>query len=303
MPQHWPAWAVSTVRFTNVKFMKNIQWPVWSLVVLALAAHVSGQSAASTTAYHYYAPPAGDFLVLSNVSGTVRVLDSKGLVLERNLAYLPRIPLTKLSTEQLQSLLETKTAYAGLTAFASANGTNGQGATLELQVQQSWRRGGSLAEKIQTRLEILEDLRDYNNEIVLLPGSLAAANQYVANNVAVNNRLTNRAAVAVAAAAQVETAELNRAAGGGEETRVAEQQAHAVYQASAARVERANDRANIANAQIAGANQQVTDHLARCAALAARLADRGIKVPGEPPFYLVPPLTLQTEVDAERKKN
>jgi hypothetical protein len=174
---------------------------------------------------------------------------------------------------------------------------------MEQQLQRSWHQGRSLAEKIQTRLEILEDLRDYNNEVVLLPGSLAAANQYAANNLAVNYRLTNRATIVVAAAAQVEAAELNRAAVGGDDAQLAEQRAHAVYQASAARVETANNGALIANGQIAGANQQVTDHLAKCAALAARLAARGIDVPGTPPFYLIPPLRVQTEVDAERKNN
>jgi hypothetical protein len=275
--------------------MKNTQWPIWSLLMLALVARAPAED--------FPTPPGGDFLVLSNVSGTVRVLDSKGLILEKNLTYLPRIPLTNLSPAQLQSLLETKTAYASLTAFASANGTNGQGVTLEQQLHKNWQQGHSLAEKIQTRLEILDDLRDYNTELALLPGTLAAADQYAVNNQAINNRLTNRAAIVVAAAAQVEAAELDRAAVGGEDARLAEQRAHAVYQASAARVTTANNGAMIANGQTAAANQLVADHLAKCAALSARLASHGIQVPSAPPFWVIPPLMLQTEVDAERKNN
>jgi hypothetical protein len=264
-----------------------------SLIVLGLAA------VTSVHAGSYLAPPTGDFLILSNAAGTVRVLDAKGLVLEKNLAYLPRIALADLSPAKLQALLETKTAYASLTGFASGHGTNAQGAVIERQLQTTWQQGPSLAGKIQTRLEILEDLRDYNNEIALLPGSLAAASQYAANEIPLNSRLTNRAATAVAAAAQVEVTERDRA--GGPTAQVAEQQAQENYRELAVRVEKDNDQTMIANGQIAGANQQVADHLARCAALAARLATHGIKVSGAPPFAPIPLLTLQTEVDAERK--
>ena len=243
-----------------------------------------------------------NILVLSNATGEVRVLDSKGLVLEKNLVFLPRIPLADLSPAQLQALLETKTAYATLTAFGSVSGTNAQGAVMEHQLQQTWHQGQSLAGKIQTRLEILEDLRDYKNEIALLPASIAAANQYAADDIAINDRLTNRAATAVVAAAQVEAVERDQAAGGAN-TDPAEQKARANYRKSAARVELANDQAMIANGQIAGANQQITDHLAKCATLATRLASHGINVPSVPLFYPIPPLDMRTEVDAERTAN
>ncbi len=253
----------------------------------------------TASANDYLAPPTSDFLVLSNANGTVRVLDSKGLVLERNLVYLPRIPLADLSPAQLHALLETKTAYASLTAFASVHGTNAQGAVMEHQLQQTWHQGRSLAGKIQTRLEILEDLRDYNNEIALVPGSLAAADQYAANDVPINNQLTSRAATVVVAAAQVEATAVNQ--NSGPAAQVAAQQAQENYQDMAVRLVEAKDRDVMANGQIAAANQQVTNHLARCAALSARLAARGFKVSGVPPFCPVPPLTLSAEVDAERK--
>jgi hypothetical protein len=280
-----------------LKFMKNTFWLAgrFGFIVLGLAVVTSVQAGS------YLASPTGDFLVLSNAAGTVRVLDSKGLVLEKNLAFLPRIPLADLSPAELQALLETKTAYAGLTTFAPGHATNAQGAVIEHQLQKIWRQEPSLARKIQTRLEILEDLRDYNNELALLPGSLAAANQYAINAIPIQDQLTNRAATVVAAAAQVEATERDRA--GGPAAQVAEQQAQENYRELSVRVEKANDHAMIANGQIAGANQQVADHQARCAALAARLASHGINVSGVPPFAPIPQLTLQTEVDAERKGN
>lgn len=282
-------------------FMKNIHWLIGSILVADLAACALGQSA--ITSHHRggsLEPPTGDYLVLSNATGTVRVLDSKGLVLEKNLVYLPRIPLADLSTAELRSLLETKTAYAGLTVFESVNGTNAQGAALERQLHQTWHQGLSLAGRIQTRLEILEDLRDYNIEIALLPASIAAANQYAVNDIPINNQLTNQAATTVVAAAQVEAVERYQAAGGANAGPAA-QQAQEVYKEMAAREERANNRAIIANGQTAGANQQITDHLSKCAALAARLAGHGITVSGVPPFFPIPPLTLQAEVDNERQ--
>jgi hypothetical protein len=275
--------------------MKNKHYLVGRLIVLALSV------ATGVNAGNYLPPPSGDFLVLSNTSGTLRVLDSKGLVMENNLAYLPRVPLAALSPAELQALLETKTAYASLTTFSSGHPTNAQGAAMEHQLQQTWNQGPSLADRIQTRLEILEDLRDYNNEAALVPGSLAAANQYAANELPLNNRLTNRAATAVVAAAQVELTQQDRA--GGPAAQAAVQQAQETYRELSVRVERANDRDLSAKGQIAGANQQVADQLAKCAALATRLASHGIIVSSVPPFSLIPPLTIQSEVDAERKGN
>jgi hypothetical protein len=246
-------------------------------------------------------PPTNDFLVLSNVTGMVRVLDSRGLVLEKNLVYLPRIQLADLSPAELQSLLETKTAYAGLTTFGPAPGTNVRGAVMELQLQRIWHEGRSLAEKMQTRLEILADLRDYNNNVSALPVSMVTASQYDAQAAAVNEQLTTRGATVVAAAAQVEATELHRA--DGQAGLLAEQEAQENYRELVARVERANDLAIIANAQAANANQQAKDYLANCVAISTRLASLGINVPGAPTFYLVPPLTLKSEVDAERKDN
>jgi len=104
-----------------------------------------------------------------------------------------------------------------------------------------------------------------------------------------------------AAAAQVEATQLHRA--DGPDGLLAEQQAQENYRQLVARVQRANDRANVANVQAANANQTARDYLANCVAISTRLASLGINVPGAPTFYPVPPLTLQAEVDAERNAN
>ena len=172
---------------------------------MALAVVAEGQPVVtSIPAGSLLEPPTGDYLVLSNATGTVRVLDSKGLVLEKNQVYLPRIQLADLSPAELQALLETKTAYAGLTTFVSVPGTNAQGAVMERQLQRIWQDGRSLAEKMQTRLEILADLREYNYNLGFLPGTMAAASQYNAQAAAVNDQLKTRGAMVVAAAAHVD---------------------------------------------------------------------------------------------------
>jgi hypothetical protein len=282
--------------------MKKVFSLLWSLMVMALATRLSAQSAATNIPAVPLDAPTNTTLVLSNATGEVRVLDSKGLVLESNFAYLPRIQLADLSPAELQALLETKTAYDTLTTFESLHGTNGQGVALENQLDQVWRQGKSLAEKIQTRLEILEDLREYNINVALLPGSVAAASQYEVHASEVNDRLTNHEATVAVAASTLEQTRDERAAGTPDPDESVHQ-ARDIYRESEQRLERANNRAMIVNGQAVAADQQVQGYLAKCAAISARLATHGINVPAAPPFSPIPPLTMKAEVDAERTAN
>lgn len=155
---------------------------------------------------------------------------------------------------------------------------------------------------MQTRLEILGDLREYNYNLDSLSGSLAAVSQDDAQAAVVHDQLTNRAAIVVTAAAQVDLTEQERALGVADAGQ-AERQARESYGETTVRLEKANDRAIIANGQAANANQQVADNLANCAALSTRLASHGINVPGVPPFYPIPSLRMKAEVDAQRMAN
>jgi RNase P protein component len=283
--------------------MKNIHWLICVLIVAALATGAQGQSAAASVRDgRSCQAPTSDFLALSHASGEVRVLDAKGLLLESKMVYLPRMQLLDLSQAELEALLETKTAYAALTVYGSLQWTNAQSAVIENQLQQVWQRGGSLAEKMQTRLEIMADVREYNYNLVFLPGSMIAASQYDARAAAVYDRQTNRAAMVATAAARVDVAEQEQASGVAD-SRLVERQARETYQEMAERLERANNQMIIANGQAAVANQQATDYLANCAAISTRLASHGINVPAAPPFYPIPPLTMRSEVDAERPAN
>jgi len=261
--------------------MKIRYWLACSLVAMDLVTRSQGQPASiAIPDLGSSDAPTNASLVLSNVSGELRVLDAQGLVLETNFNYLPRIKLSDLSSDELHALLNTKVAYSALTTFPSLYGTNGQSAVLESQLRQIWHQGTSLADKIQTRLEILEDLREYNITIALLPGSMAAADQYEIHADAVNDR--------VASWPEPEWPEYGF---GNREGR------HEAWE----HWERANVRAMAANGQAVASEQQVEGYLAKCAALSARLATHGVSVSATPPFTFIPPLTLKVEVDQERR--
>ena len=60
--------------------MKNIHRLVWSIIALALVTSAPGQSAVtSVPAGRSLETPMNNILVLSNATGEVRVLDSKGV--------------------------------------------------------------------------------------------------------------------------------------------------------------------------------------------------------------------------------
>ncbi len=280
--------------------MKRAQFFPGVLFGLAIAIGATAQPAATNSPV--LPPPIHNRLVLATVSGKVRVLDSQGLILESNFQYLPRIKISGLSDQELHALLETKTAYAALTSFGIINERNAQSPVIENQLRQVWLQGKSLAQKIQTRLELLDAMRTYNSVLAYLPGSVAAANQAAAEALVANNRLTIRTEAAANAATQLDNAEIQRAyddQGSWHQVHDAREE----YQEANDRAYRATQTANAAAYQSAAASQQLINAMNQCAAISARLARYGIRVPASAPFYPVPPLSMRSEVDADRTAN
>lgn len=283
--------------------MKNAFWLFLVSAGFTLAGIATGQPAlAAGAAGTTLEAPTNNWLMLPNVTGELRVLDTNGLVLESNFVYLPRIHVTDLSDGELHALLETRTAYDALTKFGPVTATNAQSAVIEGQLQQIWVQGHSLAEKIQTRLQILNDMHAYNTDVALLPGTVNFANQAAAYAGAANDRLAQKSDLTAAAASRVDNAEEARAYGN-DPAGGTVHDAREGYREEAERLERADNRAQIAASQLAAANQQVMDYENKCAEISARLAARGISVPHSPPFYPIPPLSMRSEVDAERAAN
>jgi len=280
--------------------MKRAQFLPGVLFGLVIAVGAPAQPAATDNPVQ--AVPVHNRLVLASVSGKVRVLDSQGLILESNFQYLPRIRISSMSDQELRALLETRTAYSALTSFGAINERNAQSAVIENQLRQVWLEGKSLSEKIQTRLELLDAMRTYNSILAYLPGSMAAADQAAAEAIAANNRLTLRTEAAANAETQLDNAEDQRIYGDKDSWRQAHD-AREEYQEANDRAARATQTANAAAYQSAAANQQVINAMNQCAAISARLARYGIHVPASVPFYPVPPLSMRSEVDAERLAN
>ena len=257
--------------------MRNLRFLIGMVGAVAMASSVSAQPAAangpSSGAGAPLKPPHSNRITISGIAGKVRVLNSKGLILETNYAFTRPIQLSDLSDPELHSLLETKTAYAALTALGPANQRNAQSVVFENQLRQVWLQGKSLADKIQTRLELLEAMRNYNTLLAYLPGYVNTANlsAYVAG--VADDRLAWRLAND-------------------------DQWRHR----GAERTEWAENRAYAADYQSAAASQQLTNYLNQCAAISAQLAAYGINIPATPPLSPVPALSLRTEVDAERNQ-
>jgi len=245
--------------------------------------------------------PASNLLVLSMATGKVRALDSKGLLMESNMVYLPRIKISTLSDPDLLSLLETKKAYAALTSFGPANQRTAQSPVIENQLRQIWLNGNSLSDKIQTRLELLDDMRAYNDNLANLPGLVQGASAADIRADVVNDRTAIKNQVAASAADGLENAQEARAYG--DASRHQLHDAWWEYETANERAAKADNRAAAANYQSSVANQSLQNYLDACAAISTNLAAYGINVPASPPFCPIPPLSMKAEVDAERSAN
>ena len=242
--------------------------------------------------------PKSNRIVLSTGAGKVRVLDSKGLLMESNMMYLPRIKISDLSDSDLHALLETKTAYAALTTFGPVIERTAQSAVIESQLRQVWLHGKSLGEKIQTRLLLLDDMRAYNANLSLLPGLMTGADDAAVRADAVSDRQAVKDQEADEAANGLESARDARADGSASREEVHD--AWAQYEEANARAARADNRAAAAEYRSAVTSQSLQNYLNACAAISGDLATYGINVPASPPFSRVPPLSMKSEVDAER---
>lgn len=243
--------------------------------------------------------PTNNILELSNVTGDLHLLDSKGLVLETNFNYLPRIEISSLSSNELAALLENQTAYYSLTTFGRAKYTNEESIVLESQLENTWLRGKSLQEKIQTRLQIIDAMLVYNSDVSSYSQCVSGASD--AHAAAISTELTtdSKNETAIDAATEVERAREFQYYG-------IKGAGYARYQAeenneNATRdlIEAGRNQIQAENAAIS-ANQKESYYLNKCQADALNLAKFGINVSTSPPFYLIPSLSIKNGVDFER---
>ncbi len=244
-------------------------------------------------------PPTNEVAELSSVTGEVRVLDSKGLLIATNSVYLPRLQISDLSRGELLGLLENKAAYSTLTSFGNVRNRTGQSEQFENQMRQIWLNGKSLADKIQTRLIILDEIRAYNNAVASFNDSVRYAGQARANANSTDLQVATHSVNAAYAANRLDTANELRSYGF-DGSRRAAYDAKKDLKESEKQLEKAQQSSDTAAMQLNAASQQVSAGANSASSHAARLGTIGIDVPSSPPFFQVPPLSMRLEVDAER---
>ena len=246
-----------------------------------------------------FSPPTNEVAELSSVTGEVRVLDSKGLLIATNSVYLPRLQISDLSRGELLELLENKAAYSALTSLGNFRNRTAQSEQLESQMRQIWLQGKSLEDKIQTRLIILDEIRAYNNLVASLHGAVLYEGQAKASSLQADSQVANHSVNAAYAANRLDTANELRSYGF-DGSRRAAYDAKKDLKESEKQLEKAQQSSDTAAMQINAANQQISANVNSASSHAARLATYGVNVPSSPPFFQVPPLLMRLEVDAER---
>lgn len=135
-----------------------------------LRAAREAEEARITSAASQLSLPTDEVVELSIGTGRVHGFDSKGLLIELSSDYVSRIPLQNLNDRDCAKLLENPVAYSSLTSFGNLAKRNGeQSEAFERQLRSIWTNGNSqdwtslpLKIKVESRLNILDDMRKYN---------------------------------------------------------------------------------------------------------------------------------------------
>ena len=262
-------------------------------------------------------PPTNELAQISSLTGEVRVLDAKGLLMATNFVYLPRIPIVDLNAGDLQVLLENKITYSALTSFGDFRRRTEQSDQFENQMRQIWLSGKTLQEKIQTRLLILDEMRGYNTGVFSFTQAARAAGQSEAFANAANVNLANiqsTAALTDEAKNRLHNDPDDRSiridrVGAEGALRVshpltaqgqADIQAYVSGRNAEKKMPDAQSQAESAAKQTAALKQQIASYQRSCEVYASKLASYGISVPSLPPFVQIPPLSMRLEIDVER---
>ena len=247
-------------------------------------------------------PPTNETVPISMGKTRAVSYDNQGLQLCVEGSYPPKTRVTDFSDADLRALLETVKMYELLTSFRKGGSRTEASAPFEASLRQIWSREPSFQNRIQTRLEILGLMRRYSDAAQSYASSAGLANAYgsqaetalqaAANAQATEQAITKRAEELFnrpANSAYEYTRDFNNA------IRLAGPAGNARNAANAA-----EEAAARAGSISVSAGQDAAKQLQECQVRAAQLAKYDIMVAGSPPFSLIPPLSLKSDVDAER---
>jgi hypothetical protein len=245
-------------------------------------------------------PPTNTWVKIQGEIGELKVLDENGMVIEStNFEFLPRIQIAGMSDEETMELLENKTAYALLTCFGKPQYRTAESENYEKQMKKLWDSQTSLTDKIQSRLTILKEMKDYN----------AAASDY-RNKAGIVNGVTQAAKSAQQNAAYAALAKAgNDVLAHTRYNSYDEEERGIVYDARRQQGQINSQADNAAVNAVVAANyanaiqQNVQKDFTACQLHSSQLAQWGIVVSSLPPFDYIPPLSMRREVDLERVSN
>ncbi len=146
-----------------------------------------------------FPPPTNNFIEFRQSKGELIAFDMNGLMIKTNGGYAPRIPISKITDEEILVVVNTKKAYQALTTFKGYGARTSDAEAIEMRLQSIWDDGTSLQDKIVTRLTILDAMRNYNDALSRFVQSSASASSTSLNVENLDSQSLNAARVADAA--------------------------------------------------------------------------------------------------------
>ena len=226
----------------------------------------------------------------SQGSGQVVAFGSAGYILKSNDDYLPRVALTNATDADFHALLESKTVYDALTIFGNNSPRTTDSGAYESRMRAIWLAGKSLSEKIRTRTTLLDQMRGYNDAVAAYAASVGfAQNATAIGKNAVSAQENDSVAVSNA------TQQLASA-----DSRIEFHIARRDLRQANADLGNQTETANGAATMTTAMQQRADSYKKICAQYADLLAQYNLNVRSEPPYALIPPLSMRLEVDVDR---
>jgi TPR repeat protein len=245
------------------------------------------------------------------------------ILLKTNGDSVPKLNIDSMSDGDLRHLIECRFIYDRLTKVRASGDNTGDADTYAKKIHEVWVSQTNLAQKIRTRLEILDAMRDYNHATMVYLANAGEINS-TAETAQNLNQNANGAIANVANAKAVSDAATDRfidsfnqgdynarpidpnyseKIGNFNSSAISGYAADNAYAAAADNAAKAQSQADSA-AQIASRTQMsVSQANSTCAQAVQTLAQYGILPQNSGDNFEFPTLSVTSDIDAERIKN
>ena len=228
--------------------------------------------------------------------GEVILFDPKGVVIRDLTFSTKRIPMTNLTETDLLAVLTTERGYKALTELRSPLPRSQASSTLEKQLDELWRNGKDVNDKIQTRLRLLDNLFACNYSIGV-SGQFAQTAVAAAQSAAVGATLSAESgAKAQMASDSVRDVVTRSAITGAEISRRPYSPDVQKARKAGKEADAMRGQADARNAQAESMRAQAEAAKRKLDAAKAALAQGGIQIPSDTPW--IPTLFARAEVNS-----